>query len=606
MSENSEHIPGSGAEELLALIQQVGHSGIFEWHVPSGRFLASPQFLSIYGLSEFDGCYETWLKCVFREDIPRVTKLIEKAFAERARESQVEFRIVRLSDGNLAWIEGRSINLYGEDGRPLRIVGTHVDITERKRALMQLRTFTETLEEAVRARTAELADANTRLLAEIEEREKAESRFRLLVEGVTEYALYLIDPEGKVTNWNTGAQRIKGYTAAEIVGHHYSRFFSEEDRSAGVPQRALRTAAELGRFETEGWRVRKDGSQFWASAVLSAIRDKDGTLIGFAKLTRDVTERREAEIALQKTQEQLAQAQKMEGIGQLTGGVAHDFNYLLTVMIGNLEALQRATANGASETARLSSFVENALRSAHRAAELIQRLLAFSRRQPLDPKPIEVSRLVAGMSELLRRTIGESIAVETVLAGGLWSTHVDPNQLEIAIVNLAVNARDAMPSGGKLTIETGNIYLDQEYATVQTEVVPGQYVMICVTDTGTGMPKEVLELAGLRINIHMAAALLHEPVHLGQPQPGALPNVLGREEGFEYPYVLVTQLRALYPRLLLVTQLRALYPRLPILIASGYAEAELRNHFRNDLKIAFVGKPYTQQQLVDAVRLLAK
>jgi signal transduction histidine kinase/CheY-like chemotaxis protein len=233
----------------------------------------------------------------------------------------------------------------------------------------------------------------------------------------------------------------------------------------------------------EGWRVRKNGTKFWASVVINAIRDENGELVGFAKVTRDLTERREAE-------ERQRQSQKMEGIGQLTGGVAHDFNNLLTIIIGNLEALQRHLNDDATDRDRLRRSAENAMRGARRAESLTQRLLSFSRQQPLEPRAVDLGRLVSGMSDLLRRTLGEQIAVETVLAGGLWRAHADPNQLEVAIVNLAVNARDAMPNGGKLTIETANVHLDERYASSQVEVTPGQYVMIAISDNGVGMNPE--------------------------------------------------------------------------------------------------------------------
>ena len=347
--------------------------------------------------------------------------------------------------------------------------------------------------EATRQRKelAELAASNALLLAEAEEREHAEGRFGLLVKSVVDYAIYMLDPTGVITNWNTGAERIKGYSHDEIVGQNFSCFFTEEDRAADLPARALDIAAREGKYESEGWRVRKNGSPFWASVVLDAIRDKDGVLLGYAKITRDITERRETMLALQRTQEQLAQAQKMEGIGHLTGGVAHDFNNLLAIIMGNLETLQRVLNNPKPDKDRLMRSTEHAMRGAQRAAALTQRLLAFSRQQPLDPKIVEVGKLVAGMSELMRRTIGEDVDIETVLFGGLWRVHVDPNQLEVAILNLAVNARDAMPEGGKLTIETANVYLDEVYATSQAEVLPGQYVVIGVTDTGCGMTPEV-------------------------------------------------------------------------------------------------------------------
>ena len=358
------------------------------------------------------------------------------------------------------------------------------EIERRKRVEAALRVSEHTLEERVAQRTAQL-------LAESQE----EGRFRVLVEGVVDYAIYMLDPTGVITNWNAGGERIKGYSSSEIVGQNFSRFFTPEDRAAGVPAEALETAAREGKYEAEGWRVRKDGTRFWASVVLDRIRDKRGNLVGFAKVTRDITERREAMLALQKTQEQLAQAQKMEGIGHLTGGVAHDFNNLLTIIMGNLETLQRATHEPKANVERLARLADNAMRGAQRAAALTQRLLAFSRQQPLDPKVLDVSRLVAGMSDLLRRSLGEQIAIETVLAGGLWRAHVDPNQLEVTILNLAVNARDAMPDGGKLTIETANTHLDESYAASEAEVVPGQYIVVCVSDTGRGMTREVIERA---------------------------------------------------------------------------------------------------------------
>ena len=210
-------------------------------------------------------------------------------------------------------------------------------------------------------------------------------------------------------------------------------------------------------------------------------------MAGFAKVTRDLTERRAVE-------EHLRQSQKMEGIGQLTGGVAHDFNNLLTIIIGNLETIQRHLRE--EMWTALACSVWRTMRCVGRGGPtLTHRLLAFSRQQPLEPKSVDIGRLVSGMSDLLRRTLGEQIAVETVLAGGLWRAHADPNQLEIAIINLAVNARDAMPAGGKLTIETANVHLDDRYAAVQAEVLPGQYILLAVTDNGMGMPPNVKEKA---------------------------------------------------------------------------------------------------------------
>jgi PAS domain S-box-containing protein len=331
-----------------------------------------------------------------------------------------------------------------------------------------LRRVTETLEGRVAEASAALRET--------------ERQFSVLVRGITEYAIYMLDPQGRVSNWNPGAERIKGYTASEVVGQHFSIFYTEDDRLKGLPEQGLAAATRAGRHESEGWRVRKDGSRFWANAVIDAIRDDDGMLIGFAKITRDLTER----VAIE---ERIRQSEKMETLGQLTGGIAHDFNNLLTVIYGGIEMLQRRLQTEAPELRR---HADTALRGAERAATLTHQLLAFARRQPLAPKPIELNRLVRGMSELLRRTLSESIAIETVLAGGLWWTTADASQLENAILNLAVNARDAMPNGGKLTIETANAYLDEAYATANPDATPGQYVMVAVSDTGTGMTSDVL------------------------------------------------------------------------------------------------------------------
>jgi PAS domain S-box-containing protein len=316
---------------------------------------------------------------------------------------------------------------------------------------------------------------------------ESERRFRLLVQSVTDYAIFMLDLDGSIANWNAGAERIKGYTAGEIVGQHFSRFYTAEEAAAGVPARALETARREGRYEAEGWRVRKGGCRFWASVVIDAVWD-EGTLVGFAKITRDLTERREAQLQLEQSREQLFQAQKMEAVGHLTSGLAHDFNNLLTGISGSLEILKARVAQG--RVAGLDRYITAAQDSAGRAAALTHRLLAFSRRQTLDPKPTSANRLVAEMEELLRRTVGPAIQVETRLAAGLWPILCDPNQLENAILNLCINARDAMPDGGRLLIETANACL-REPADVGPDTSPGPYVAIHVTDTGSGMSPEV-------------------------------------------------------------------------------------------------------------------
>ncbi len=317
-------------------------------------------------------------------------------------------------------------------------------------------------------------------------------QFRLLVEAVSDYAIYMLDPTGKITSWNPGAQRFKGYEAFEIIGQNFSKFYTDEDQSAGEPQAGLDAAAKFGKFEKEGWRVRKDGGQFWAGVVLTAIRGDDGTLIGFAKITRDLTEARQTQTALEIARDALFQSQKMEAVGQLTGGIAHDFNNMLTAISGCLEMVQTRVSQGRIND--LDKYLVGAQSAAKQASSLTHRLLAFSRQQTLSPKPTNINRLIAGMEDLVRRTVGPGVTVETVAGVGLWTNLVDAHQLESALLNLCINARDAMPQGGRLTIETANRWFDVMGAS-QLDLPPGQYVSLCVSDTGSGMTPEVLRRA---------------------------------------------------------------------------------------------------------------
>jgi PAS domain S-box-containing protein len=309
---------------------------------------------------------------------------------------------------------------------------------------------------------------------------ESEQRFRMLVQGVHDYAIYMLDPNGMVTNWNTGAERIKGYKADEIVGQHFSRFYTPEDRENGEPQRALATALSEGKYEKEAWRMRSDGTRFWAHVVIDPIRDDHGKLIGFAKITRDATERRNAQIELEEARAALFQAQKLQALGELTGGIAHDFNNLMTVIRGSADLLKRADLAKEKRARYLDAIVE----TADRAAALTGQLLAFSRRQRLKPEVIDLNLRLDAFGEMLERTLGGQVDVELDLAKGLWRTEADPTQLETALLNAAINARDAMPEGGTLTIRTCN-----------AQEKDGDFVVVELSDTGSGMPEEVLSRA---------------------------------------------------------------------------------------------------------------
>src|SRR5580704_6120625 len=463
-------------EERFRIAQVAGGVGWFEWDLSTGEWEWTPHVAVLFG---FDPqmprpAFSDWQPAIFIDDVPKLRLAVEQADEQGVY--FVEFRVLH-SDSSVHWIAGKGEVTRSESGHALRVAGVYYDISDRKALKARLLSLNEGLEARVADRARQLAATTARL-------EEIERRFQLLIDGVTDYAIFMLDRTGIVASWNTGAERIKGYLSNEIIGQHFSRFYTDEDRQKGVPQTALATAERSGKYEAEGHRVRKDGTTFLANVVINAIRGHSGDLLGFAKITRDITEKKAVE-------DRLREAQKMEAVGHLTGGVAHDFNNLLTVIMGNMEHLERILPR-APQTDRI---IGAAIRGASRAAMLTQRLLAFSRRQPLMPEVLSVNKLVAGTSELMRRTIGEAIFIETVLAGGLWPTFADSNQPENALINLAINARDAMPDGGKLTVETANTHLDDAYARMHGEVEPGQYVGIFITDTGIGMAPEVVDQA---------------------------------------------------------------------------------------------------------------
>ncbi|MDB5412593.1 MAG: Histidine kinase [Rubritepida sp.] len=387
----------------------------------------------------------------------RDTGLPERALATAKRDGKFEAEGWRIrKDGTQFWAHVVIDPIQSVDGTILGYAKITRDLTERREAERNLR--------------------------------RSEQQFRLLVQSVTDYAIYMLDVNGNVSSWNLGAERIKGYLPSEIIGQHFSRFYVEEDRKTGMPTQALEIARSTGRYAAEGRRLRKDGSQFFASVVIDAVHNDNGELIGFAKITRDVTERQQAQQNLEKAREALFQSQKMEAIGQLTGGIAHDFNNLLAAILSSLELARKHLPNEPV----MHKFISNAVEGAQRGAVLTQRMLAFARRQELTAVRVEIPQMVMGMADLLQRSLGPSWDIETRFPLSVSAVNADLNQLEMALLNLVVNARDAMPEGGTITIQT------REHSLRNAEVgqlAAGRYVSLCVTDTGTGMDEATLARA---------------------------------------------------------------------------------------------------------------
>ena len=313
---------------------------------------------------------------------------------------------------------------------------------------------------------------------------ESEQRFRMLVQGVKDYAIYTLDPDGRVTNWNAGAQHIKGYSEAEIVGQHFSTFYTETERAKGEPERALRTALAEGKYEREAWRVRKDGSLFWAHVVIDPILDDDGRHIGFAKITRDITEQKKSKDELARAEQALFQSQKLQAIGELTGGIAHDFNNLMTVIAGSADFLRR---NRDLPEQKKLQYLDGIIETADRATTLTSQLLTFGRRQAVKPAVLDVDERLRSASELLGRTLGSKYRIRVAVADPDLRIEVDPSQFEAAIVNAVVNARDAMPDGGTITLGAAS--------EPGADGAGAGLVRISIADTGLGMPDRVKQRA---------------------------------------------------------------------------------------------------------------
>ncbi len=433
-------------EAELARVQQIGRIGGLEVDLRTGfRNRRSPEYLLIHGLPPDAGneSHEDWVARIHPDDREATERKFRDAVAGKVRDYTAQYRIIRPSDGETRWISVKSTIERDADGTAIRLVGAHTDVTEQVVADLALRQS----EERFRKSADQLADLNATLAQRVEEKTRERDR----IWSVSQDLLLVADRNGVWRTVNPAWTRTLGWSEAELLNR--TSDWLEHPDDGGVTRAQVSKLGESAttvKFES---RLRhKDGSYRWLS--WTGVPDQDHIYA----VARDVTAEKAAAERLKATEEALLQSQKMEAVGQLTGGIAHDFNNLLTGIVGSLDLMQTRLNQGRTEN--VSRYINAAMTSANRAAALTHRLLAFARRQPLIPKSVDANQLVVSLEDLLRRTIGETIDLEITAADGLWGTLCDPNQLESALLNLAINARDAMPDGGRLSIATSNARLD--------------------------------------------------------------------------------------------------------------------------------------------------
>lgn len=481
LRETTRQLEESEARFRFAL-DAAGGIGTWDWDMREDRVYGGQHFAQMFGIDPDRAAaglpLSDYVSSIHPEDRARVAASIDAAIRSGG-EYREEYRIAHSGD-DVRWVTARGRCVTDADGTPLRFPGAAFDITDRK--------------------------ASEATLREVEE------RLRLATEAA-EVGFWDVDVVNDVLIWPPIVKAMFGISADQPVSMaDFYQGLHPDDRARTTHAFAAATDPDTrALYDVEYRTVGKEDQRVrWVAAKGRGVFDSDGRCIRVIGTAIDVTRRKKDEAALreltetlerrvaealaerEEAQDALRQSQKMEAVGQLTGGIAHDFNNLLTIVTGNIDMAGRALDAAGVSDPRCQRALGAAMKGAERAAALTQRLLAFSRKQPLAPKPIDIDKLVAGMSDMLNRTLGETIRVEIVTSPGLWRVEADPNQLEAALLNLAVNARDAMPDGGTLTIETANARLDDAYAANHAEVAPGNYTVISVTDTGKGMDRDTL------------------------------------------------------------------------------------------------------------------
>ena len=459
--------------DRLSLAASAAQIGTFDFNPITGELKWDDRCKALFGLPpEADITYETFLNGVHPDDRERSHRAVQQVVtAPTPSGFELEYRIIS-PDGTERWVAATGKTLF-QGSVAVRFIGTVMDISEQKRVEFLLRA--------------------------------SEAQFRTMAQAIPNH-VWTAAADGSIDWVNDQVYAYTGAARGVLNGAAWSSTIHPDDLS-GATQRWMHVVANGGTYETEYRLRRADGQWRWHIARAVAIKDAAGNVTRWIGTDTDIQDQKEVAAALaninavleqrvaertsqlQETEEALRQSQKMEAVGQLTGGIAHDFNNLLQGILGSLERVQYRIAAG--RYGEIDRLLKAATEAGNRAAALTHRLLAFSRRQTLDPRPTDVNRLIGNMEELISRTMGPTVAVEVVGAISLWPVRIDASQLENTLLNLCINARDAMPEGGKLTIETANKWMDDR-ASSERDIPPGQYISLCVTDTGTGISPEII------------------------------------------------------------------------------------------------------------------